>query len=299
MWTVPQLHVGRGAYAEGVSVFPVWTSAPGVRGLDTGAAARVSATERSGSPSVGELVLHNVGPRPVLLLEGELLEGGWQHRALVDDVILAATTTQVVEVACVEQGRWAGSDGHCRRARRASTAVRGSLRNEPGRRQHDVWSRVAAHGAVTGPSATGSLIDHLNRIEDPGQRGFEPALEQVVALLPGQRGVVLGVGGRPLALELFGSAKALAAHLPGLLAAARLDASLVPPQHRRPVEGWRARDMAAYLDSVDLFGARESGAGVIVEARTTHADLRGIATASGALAHLGVLNTRHPVLALA
>lgn len=86
---LPQLHVGRGTFVDGVTVFPVWTDAPQARGLDTGIEARVSVTERAGSPSVPELVVHNAGPRPALLLEGELLEGGWQHRGLVADVILA------------------------------------------------------------------------------------------------------------------------------------------------------------------------------------------------------------------
>ena len=74
---VPQVHVGAGTCTSGVTVFPVWTTARGVRGMDTGTAARVSAAERAGSPVVGELVLTNEGGRPVLLLDGELLEGGW------------------------------------------------------------------------------------------------------------------------------------------------------------------------------------------------------------------------------
>jgi hypothetical protein len=103
--TVPDLHVGYGVFAHGVTVFPVWTSAPAVRGLDTGTAVRVTVSERSGSPVVGELVVTNTGPRPALLLGGELLEGGWQHRTLVRDLLLGRGSSRVVAVACVEQGR--------------------------------------------------------------------------------------------------------------------------------------------------------------------------------------------------
>ncbi|MGQ0466161.1 MAG: hypothetical protein ACT4QG_12650 [Sporichthyaceae bacterium] len=115
--------------------------------------------------------------------------------------------------------------------------------------------------------------------------------------LPGQRGVILGVGGRALVLELFGSRAALVAHLPALLASARLDAAMVPAAHVGPVPGYRARNMAAYLAGVPFgHGRPPAGDGVAVEARTTHAALRGLCMPAGPLAHLAVLNTRHPLL---
>jgi len=95
MMMVPQVHVGCGVYASGVTVFPVWPAVRGARGVDTGVRARVGAAERAGSPVVGELVLTNEGPRPALLLEGELLEGGWQHRSVVQDLVLAPGSSRV------------------------------------------------------------------------------------------------------------------------------------------------------------------------------------------------------------
>jgi hypothetical protein len=284
---VPQLHVGAGQYLNGVTLFPVWTAAPAARGLLTGAEAQVGASERAGSAEVGELVLENAGPRPALLLEGELLEGGMQHRTLVRDLILAERSSQVVEVACVEAGRWAGPLGHGRSARRASAGVLSGLRRERAERQQEVWGQVARFAAPMGASPTGSLLDHLDAL---------PAAP-CPAPLPGQRGVILGVGGRPLMLELFGSTRALRAHLPALLDSARLDAALVPAGHRGPVPGYRARDMAAYLADVHFDHQRAAaGVGVSVEAATSHAALRGICLDAGPLAHLAVLNTRHPLL---
>ncbi len=293
---LPQLHVGRGTFVDGVTIFPVWTDSPQARGLDTGVEARVSVTERAGSPSVPELVVHNAGPRPALLLEGELLEGGWQHRGLVADVILAPGTHHVLEVACVEHGRWDGAQAHNRRARRAPAGVRAALRMNQQHRQHEVWERVARHERRHGASPTNSLLDHLDAY---GEEYESPDWAAAAAILPGQRGVVLGVGGRPLALELFGSMRALRTHLPALLAGARMDAASVPPQHCVPVEGYRARDMAAYLDRADVVPQPTAGTGRALMARTTHADLRGILTDSGVLAHLSVLNTRHPLLVTA
>ena len=63
--TMPTLHVGQGTHVGSLSVFPVWTDAPSVSGLDTGTAAHVQVDEREGSPVVGELVLKNQGPSPL------------------------------------------------------------------------------------------------------------------------------------------------------------------------------------------------------------------------------------------
>lgn len=286
----PRLHVGVGTYLDGVTVFPVWTDAPGAVGLATGPSARVQVEERAGSPTVGELVLSTDGTRPVLLLEGELLEGGMQHRTLVHDLLLMNPAFRhVVPVACVEHGRWHGAAGHTRRGRHAGIGVKARLRQDESGRQQAVWEQVAGYGRAIGPSRTESLLDHLERVEREA-----PHLPPV---LPGQRGVILGVGGRELVLELFGSRAALLAHLPALLDSARLDAALVPPARVGPVPGYRARTMAAHLAAVPFEHRRpQAGDGVAVEARTTHAAARGLCLPSGPLAHLAVLNTRHPLL---
>ena len=239
---MPQLHVGRGAQVGPLTVFPVWASTPGPVGLVTGRAARVRVAEREGSPVVGELVVTNVGDRPVLLVEGELLEGGWQHRVLQHDLVLAAAASMVAPVACVEAGRWHGGGGHARRARRASGSVRAALQVvAPMARQQEVWRRVAGYDAAMGPSATSSFVDHLDRLATPAggsdssqsrTTGAGPELDvavlvrQLRALRPiaGQRGVLVGVGGQPVLLELYPSTRALAAHLGELLTGLLLDA---------------------------------------------------------------------------
>ena len=53
-----------------------------------------------------------------------------QTRALAYDVLIAAGDTRVVEVACVEQGRWHGAGQHARRARNVSASVKSRLRGD-------------------------------------------------------------------------------------------------------------------------------------------------------------------------
>ncbi|MDQ0863769.1 ARPP-1 family domain-containing protein [Arthrobacter globiformis] len=77
---VQQLHVGAGTALGPLSIFPVWTAGVGELGISTATHADVAVAELASGPQVARLTVTNNGPRPALLLEGELLEGGQQHR---------------------------------------------------------------------------------------------------------------------------------------------------------------------------------------------------------------------------
>ncbi|NEK87617.1 hypothetical protein GCU60_17910 [Blastococcus saxobsidens] len=213
-----QLHVGQGTHRGPLTIFPVWTDAPaGHRGYVTGTDAPVDVAERAGRPAGDQLVVTNRGQRPVLLLSGELLEGGWQTRALTATTLLAPGIPSVEHVVCVEEGRWGGAVSHSRQGRRVPAAVRARFGHADAQRA--VWERVRGYDAVAGPSETGSLADRLDRTAPAARdltRGLRP--------LSGQRGILIGIAGRPVALEVFDSGRTLAAHWSGLLHAATLDA---------------------------------------------------------------------------
>lgn len=303
---MPELHVGRGSRVGPLTVFPLWATDPGAAGLVTGPAARVAVAEREGAPVVEELVLTNRGPRPALLVDGELLEGGWQHRVLTHDVIVAVGGSLVADVACVEAGRWQGGTRHDRRARRASGFVRAALQGAPDRvRQQEVWQRVAACEHRFGTSSTSSFVDHLDRMARPESDGGDTDVTdlvreaQAVRPLTGQCGVLVGVAGHPVLLEVFPSTPALAAHLPGLLTGVFLDAvTTQAPDEVTPSR--RSRRLVEHLDGRRLRVAHgvDAGAGTAVQADTDTALVRGIAV-DDTWAHLSVLNRRHPLLAAA
>jgi hypothetical protein len=214
-----RLHVGQGTTRGPLTVFPVYTDAPSLGSAHlTGSNAPVDVAERADSPAVDHLVVTNRGDRPVLLLAGELLEGGMQHRALTATTLLAPNRPTVLPVVCVEQGRWHGDAAHRRRGRRAPLSLLPHLERADG--QQETWRRVARFGAVAGPSATDSLLDRPDSANAPEAQGLTSGLRP----LAGQRGLLVGIAGRPASLELFGSGRALAAHWSGLLDAATLDA---------------------------------------------------------------------------
>lgn len=271
MTKIPALHVGQAIVAGTVTLFPVWTDAPIVRGLQTGVSASVTVTELAESPSVSALMVRNLGTKPVLLLEGELLEGGWQTRTLVRDVILVPHESRVVEVACVEQNRWAGASAHDRRGRRVTNSVQAALRTTD--RQTRVWDDVRRYDEALGATATSALTDHLDRVA--------PAASPHP--LPGQSGVVVGVAGQPIALELFGSRSALVAHLPGIVEAATLEAMLHPRVERVPAR--RARRFAKAIERIELQPEVGDSPGQAWFGRSDQATLRGLTVVGGAIAH--------------
>ena len=320
---MPTLHVGQGTHLGGLSVFPIWTNAPIVSGLATGRAARVQVAEREGSPVVGELVLKNEGAKPALLVAGELFEGGWQHRALNHDILLGAGQQLVASVSCVEHGRWHGATAQVRRSRRAWMMVRSAQTIAHGDdRQHQVWERVSRYDTAFGASPTASYVDHLNRRAAPfaagddglgdgygdGQAQEAEAAEAAEAtelaarvknirVLPGQRGVLIGLGGQPAFLELFASPTGLRRHLPGLLEAAAIDAALLTAE---PTPGRRARRFAGLLANApigDELGA-DAGAGHGVASRSKYHEIRGLGW-NDQLLHATVFNRRHNLMEVA
>ena len=188
-----ELHVGSPVVRGGLTVFPVFSGEARIAGgYEIGVGLEVA--ERSGTPVVGEVVVTNPGHRPALLAEGQLLEGGLQHRVVTRAAMIAPRSSQVVEVRCVEEGRWAG-DGALRQGDRAPVSVRAA------KDQREVWRRVSRYGG----SATRSLL------ETSAVRRAEAArLVEGIRPAPFQSGVLIGVGGHPVWLEVY--------DVPGILA---------------------------------------------------------------------------------
>ena len=300
MTKLPALHVGSPVQAGPLTVFPVWTDAP----LDTKPyrttlpkSGRVG--ELQTGPSVPELRVTNPGAVPVLLFEGALLDGGWQHRVLANSVLVGAHADVTVEVCCVEQHRWGGGQDQRLGGRRAPLAVRGALRGiQAGRRlepehsrrpdQGDVWERVAHYESGHGRSRTSSLVEV--------QRGLDRQIENIVREarpLPAQRGVLIGVAGHPVLLEVFDHPQTLAEQWDAILSAVAVDALLVPAE---PTPGYRAR---AFARRTLATAVAESGlAGVAMAIAGNDRDLisaRGLAT-SDRVIYAGVVNTRHQLV---
>ena len=188
-------------------------------------------TEVSESGSVPELRFVNGCTRPVLLLDGEELVGAKQNRILNLTVLAPALETILIPVSCVEAGRWSAhsarfaSAGRAHyaagRARKASQ-VSDALRSEGSRRsdQGEVWADIAAKSVRMGVSSDTDAAAALYADHRASLDGYREAFTPV----PAQLGALFLLNGRVLSLDIFDSARTLAALLPKLVESAALDA---------------------------------------------------------------------------
>jgi hypothetical protein len=274
------LHLGRPVTRGGLSIFPVFNGAAvGARGYDLHSAA-LTVREHS-SPVVEELVVENTGVRPALVLEGELLEGGHQHRVATQTVLVGAGQAHALPVRCVEQSRWSGAHRQVRAGRRAPVRVRAALD------QGDAWQSVQQFEARHASSPTHSLVE-ASRVAEQ-QAGAAVA---DLRPLPFQTGVLIGVAGHPMLLEVFDSPRTLAHAWKALLRSAALDAAGAAPV---PTPGRRARRFLDRLDLVPLTSS-PAGVGTALRGSSQHARLD-VLVWRGRPVAVAAVNARHELAA--
>ena len=299
-----QFHVGRGSYdGHGLTVFPVWLESAELHG-HCWKPAHLAVSELESGASVNSLVVANASHRPIVALEGDVFAGGRQNRMLAQGLVVGRGERHEVSVACVEEGRWSGTDDHSGTSRRASFGVRFGLSDalaetsdEPGVRLHgrtrvegraqgEVWERIRRHEEQNGAAAGHSLLASMAAVEARTRVDLPP-----LTRIPGQRGVIIGIGGYIAAAEFFGGQSGLAARWDGIIAAARYEA-----QHgaQRETPGYQARDFTALLERTPV------GDNLAVPEHVA-SPLGTLAVSSFALAfglvHAAVFNGDHPVLA--
>lgn len=283
-----ELHVGRGVSSGALTVFPVWVGGGGERRYGTDVSQLV-VEEMAGGPAVPTLSAANPGAVPVLVLEGHLFEGGWQHRMATKSSIVGAGRTARVEVACVEQGRWGGARRQAGRGRRATPFVRSGAHATPAGRdvQGEVWRRVERYRRSDVPNDTGTLVGHLDHARaDIGR------ITQPFRPLPGQAGVVVAIAGQPFLLEVFDDPQTLREQFDSIIEAAGLDALGLPPV---VTPSRRARRMVERLEQLSLRPVEDLETGRRLRARTPDLDVA-LLDWDGQPVHLRATYLRHPVL---
>ena len=218
---LPKIHVGRSYRVANLEWFPVWTDAAvAPRTYVTNFDPQQVKVAEQAQANVGGLQIENTTQEPVLLFEGTLLEGGWQHRALTRTVLVPAASVVSLPVVCVEQGRWGGASNQIIGTKVASAGIRAGLRGlrkegqfvaQSSADQGEVWhkvERLAYESNTHKPSQ--SFVEMRNDLDVRMQ------IDKIVALA-GQRGVVIAIGGHPVALELFDHPDTLAERLDSIV----------------------------------------------------------------------------------
>jgi hypothetical protein len=216
---------------------------------------------REATGQVNRLVVSNRSDRPLYLMPGEIIVGGKQDRTLAQELIVPAGARDIlVNVFCVEHGRWAG------RGRAESTQVvqgltagkvseaeverltlraqagefpqsggsfgkNGRLAVQEGKNQQAVWDEVAQANRKSGASSrSGAYTANYAqaRVVD-GLKPFLQALEKPVAATQRVVGVVVAVDNKIEAADVFESSPLFRKLWPKLLKSFALDAASNQP----------------------------------------------------------------------
>ncbi len=236
-WLAEPVHV------ENLTVWPIATTEAVPTGdyltlAEATARGLAEVREKSGSGQVNELVLHNEGERPILVLGGTILKGGKQDRQVSDDFVVAPKSTTPVGAFCVERGRWSASRQGRSTAGKfqvmpslAAKKVRASA--QYGHGQSEVWKQVdAVNSRARVAPSTQTFLATLEE-DDRKARRLRRQLRAAArahfdALRPGAEivGVAYAVNGEPLAARAFANEALLFSHLDTLHETMALEAQV-------------------------------------------------------------------------
>jgi hypothetical protein len=285
---LPEIHLGRPQGLGPLTVFPLWTAVPPFTDLMTAGDIQIGVTELP-QPDYTRVVISNPGSTPVLVLEGELLVGGMQHRILAGDVVVAPKSSVTVPVMCVERGRWDGDRRHAHTNDRVALSIRAAVTGaEETAAQSEVWNRVSHLEGLYGSSATSSYLDVEAAAVNLPPVSYQP--------LPGQQGVLVGAAGYPAIVELFPSTRDIRRSIEALLRSVMLEAVRLPGD-AKSVPGRRARRMVGHLEAMTLCEARDRESGLATPLASYNEKVMVRATDyHGALAHVVAFDRRHPLV---
>ncbi len=236
--------IGRPKRVGPVALYPVYWHGPTALPYDTAASAFAAGTltvEEAPAASVPTLLVTNTGELPVLLTDGEILEGGWQNRTVVVPVLVQPGEVGVaVPVACVEAGRWGAANREFRRAgQRVPRRIRRTI-NRSVYVQGDALRRVDQGAVWAGvedvlcerslDDETFSLVAACEPLPvadavDPRLAAIDRAVGVLRTLrpLPMQTGVIVAIGERCVSAELFDRPETLAAFWDEIISSIALD----------------------------------------------------------------------------
>jgi hypothetical protein len=182
---------------------------------------KIVVTEQSKQGSVNSLILENVSKDTIIVLSGEVVQGGKQDRVVGEDLILYPKSGKKdVSVFCVEHGRWNPKNGDTsfkeyfsissNEVRKAATVKKD---------QQEVWDKVSettskndartSTGTLTALKESESLSKNLSKYSNH----FKSVLandDQVI-------GLVAVTGSTILGCDMFANHEIFKMYLPGLL----------------------------------------------------------------------------------
>jgi len=185
---------------------------------------KVVITEKGSGRSDGEvnsLMIENISSEPVMILSGEVVQGGKQDRMIAQDVVINPKSgKKEIAVYCVEHGRWdAKKDGMAFKeySQVSSNEVRKA--GAVNKNQGDVWNKVAETNTKNNTNTSTGTLTALNNSST-----FKTSIDQYKNYFqsklvnePDVIGLVAVSGDKVIGCDMFASHALFANHYPNLI----------------------------------------------------------------------------------
>lgn len=166
----------------------------------------IEITEMEGG-RVPQVKITNHSKHMIYLMGGEILTGCKQDRILAGDILLAPGTKDLlVPVFCVEQGRWNFTSSNFYSKENLGTfKLRSMAQTKAHSAQSDIWNQIAAEnrkmGVASDSSAYQAAYDKAENQEEIAR--IERTFQKVPHLYEDTTGVVIGLAGRIVSVDIF------------------------------------------------------------------------------------------------
>ena len=186
------------------------------------------------SASVPQIQVHNPTDSPLLIPAGKVLSGGRQTRTVNVSILVAAGSTIIIPVSCVEAGRWHGQRRFEDSKRFASRRVRMDMQRGVARNVKNLRTKTSDQGAVWDSIDAELISRHLSSdtknflYAEESLNDEKERFEAVQELLnegpePQQNGIAIAQGDEIVSVEMFASPDALKSSYEALIRSAIFD----------------------------------------------------------------------------
>ncbi len=229
---IQYLDVGEPVYFDNLTVIPVYAQRGEARRAyttldDALANGWLVISEVSGG-HVPQVELNNYSKQVIYIMGGEVISGGKQDRIFGREVLLSPGARHVVvPVYCVEQNRWQyETDTFYSKQNLGTWNLRATAQMAPEGAQAEIWGDIsAAHRDMGVRSRT---MAYQEAYEQKGVKEKVLEHERYFQRIPSLRkdtiGVVVGVGGRVVSVDLFSSPSVFQSLWPKILKSSALAA---------------------------------------------------------------------------
>ncbi len=191
-------------------------------------------------PTVDRIEVENPRNVPFIIPSGWILGGDLLQVRTVDSMeYIRPNSFSVINVSCVERGRWAAGSTSVNGGRAPLTVMatgwefdesKGFWEMDKSSRASRVWQQVSRQESRTGSSRPTSSLKQIMEEDEKSeqiQSEISWAIETQLRIHPNQNGALISAEGSPLIMEFFSNPKAIKGTLKETIRAASFDVQIM------------------------------------------------------------------------